>query len=93
MSNENPGGDDLDNLELLGPADVSGLSWDWAKPSHDTDSDLATVFIPLTAISLIIVVGFFANFIYKTRKRPPRRKTRLKGIHRMSMYGSKSSGV
>lgn len=91
MSNDDRTEDD--DLELIGPADINGLSWDWSKPTHEHDSDPTTFFAALTILSFIVVVGFFVNFVYKTRRRPPKRKTRVKGIHRINLYSSKSSGV
>lgn len=93
----NPGdraGDDADNLELLGPADVNGLSWDdWHKPTHEHDSDPTTFFAALAILSTLGVVIYFVNFVYKARRKPPRRKGRVRNIHKYSSYGSKVGGV
>jgi len=72
-----------------------GEQWDWGKPQHEHDSDPMTVFVALALISLIIVIVFFVNFVYKNRRRPPRRRTRVKGIHRVQTgYSStKNDGV
>ena len=45
----------MDDLELIGPADINGLSWDWSKQTHEHDSDPYTFFAALTILSLIVV--------------------------------------
>ena len=83
-----------DNLELLGAGDGHGMSWDnWHKPTHEHDSDPTTFFVALAIISLLVVVAFFVNVVYKTRRKPPRRKTRIKNLHKMNLYSSKMGGV
>lgn len=91
-------GDDIhldgENPELLGAADVNGLSWDWVKPTHEHDSDLTKFYAAVVIISLIIVAIFFVNIVYRNRKKPARRKTRMASrIQKFNAYSSKAAGV
>lgn len=83
-----------DNVALLGAADANGLSWDWVKPTHEHDADLTKFYAAVVLISLVIVAIFFVNIIYKNRRKPAKRKTRVASkIQKFNMYSSKAAGV
>lgn len=83
-----------DDLELLGPADVRGLSWDWAKPHHEHDPDLTTFYLAVILVSFLIVAVFCVNVLYKRRKLTGKKRIRvISRTNRLSSYPSKAGGV